>query len=327
MGLLDKARTSQEFKTAPGEAPYHSMTSFGEYESLILKIKEQKTSIDYGTQIYRIISRYLSINKGILFFRADDKENYTCLCCNGYDITTNNRLRLDSGFFNESEIKSNLLSRQPFKLSIPLPYFKSFFSTREFGMIEGMYIIPVFYNSAIISIMIITEWDDFEPENWIDLFKNIATVIATPLMKSRIALVDNEFKYEQSVKVDHEVLLRERLNSVKDNLILIKLNLSSLLNQLLEDGNGLTAINIKKEVISVFRTMSGNDAEIIELQGNSILMIQNKDRIPDKDLYLFQLSASLPLLYTNLKDSPDLGSEVFEIDETTNTEVVIKDLL
>ena len=327
MGLLDKASTTQGSNNTPGEKGCDGNNSLGEYDSLILRIKEQKTSLDYGTQIYRIISQYLSIKKGILFYKADDHENYTCLCSNGYDITTNNRLRIDSGFFDEREIRNNLSLRKPFKLGASLPYLKNFFSTREFGMIEEMYLIPVFENTVLISIIIITEWNDYEPENWVDLFQIISNEIAKPLRKSRMALVDKESEYEQSAKIDHEILLKERLSSVKDKLILIKLNLSSLLKNLLEDGNGLSALNIKKEVISVFRTMSGSDVEIIELQGNNILMIQKKERIPDKDLYLYQLSASLPLLYTDLKDSPDLESEVFEIDEATNPEVVIKDLL
>ena len=326
MGLLDKARITQENKTTPEEFIFN-VASSGEYDSLFQKLKEQKTSIDYGTQVYRLISHSLSIHKGILFFKTDDNENYTCLCSNGYDITTNNRLRLGSGFFAESDIRNNLLLRKPFKLDSPLSYFKDFFSNREFGMIEGMYFVPVFDSTVLIAIIIITEWNDYEPDSWIDLFQNITKVIAGPLKKSRMALVDNDLKYDQSAAVDHESILKERLNSVNEKFVFIKLNLSSLLRELLEDGNGLTAMNIKKEVISVFRTMSGNDVEIIELQGNNILMIQKKERIPDKDLYLYQLSASLPLLYTNLQDSPDLESEVFEIDETTNPEAVIKDLL
>jgi hypothetical protein len=324
MGLLDKARDSQ---IKPASSPVEK-DSLGKDFSLFLKrLDSQPISLDYGSQVFKILSDVFGIEKGALFFEFDENRNFISLCSNGYDITTNNRLRLNYSFFEDDKIASFLSKRDPFILEEPPPILNDIFSTREFGMIEEMYFIPIVLQGKLFSLLMITAWKEFLPEDWATVFAMAADRISLPLSKSRMALIRDRVQYGENQEVDYKQLLQESLSGNTDSgYYIIKLNVTSLIEALLKEQDGFKAANVKDEIISVFKTMSGIDADIIELPNNFILLVQRKKKIADIDLYLFQLSASLPLLYTSLSSAPDLQSQVFEYENDTTIETILKDL-
>ena len=319
MGLLDKANNTH----IKSESPLGSS-----FSRLISDIKALSSSVDYSTQIFRLICNHFSIEKAVLFFKSDEINNFISLCSSGYDITTNNRLRLDRNFFLDERIAANLSLGEPFCLDNPSPLLKDFFSLREYGLIDEMCFVPVFQEDELIALFVITEWNEFIPEDWTRDFREISETVSLPLLKSRRSLVNSDIKYDEDESPDQENTLRKILASeVKDDLYLIELNLSSLFKDLLSEKSGLTALNIKKEILSVFKTMSGGNVNIMELQNSRILLIQNKFRIPDIDLYMYQLAASLPLLYSSLDSAPDLHPVIREYSKNSDIEVIIKDLI
>ena len=70
--------------------------------------------------------------------------------------------------------------------------------------------------------------------------------------------------------------------------------------------------------------MAGPEQELVDLENNKILMILDKNRIPDKSLFIHQLSASLPLLFQDLKNPPVLDTRDFDLP---NSEEALDELI
>lgn len=328
MGLLDKARNTQSSSSAPETVQTPEINHNNEYSEIFVRIKNLANSIDYASNLFRILCETVLLEKAVLFYKSEEQENFLNLCSSGYDVTTNNRLRLDKSFFLDARIQNYLSEKRPFLMKEPSSLLMDYFSTREYGMVEEMYYIPIYHKAELIALILITEWRGPVPEQWISLFRNIAESVSNPLFNSRKVLVNTDVKYDETVSIDHEREITKLIKAQKDReFYFINLNLSHLMEELTKDCSGVTAINIKKEILSVFKTMSGGDVDLFELSNNKILLIQKKDKIPDIDLYIYQLSASLPLLYTNLNESPDLDPNVILYSNTTNLEELLKDLL
>ena len=325
MGLLDKAEKSQNNEKALIENVEKS--SLDELSNEIYKkISSIKPGVDYGTIIFGILTKTLKISKAVLFFGSE--KSFYNLCSTGYDITTNHRLRLDNKFLENNEIRKSLSLKKPFILEKLPEEMKDFFSIREYGLLENVYIIPFWYETRMASILMITEWENFLPENWETFFLAISGIVSTPLSKSRMALLDEDDSFEMNQTANHLDRIKEILAIDSDNgYYLINLDLGTLFSNLFNENSGLTAVHIKKEVLSVFRTMSGGDVDLLELPEDHVLLIQKKERIPNPDLYLFQLSASLPLLYSNLKNPPDLNPRIKLFNNPEDLEAVLEDLL
>ena len=329
MGLLDKANSTHLKQNSPDVNSVNEPTESDILPILIDEIKQLPLTVDFGTQFFRLLCKNYSIAKAVLFFKSNEENIFNSLCSSGYDITTSNRLRLDKSFFTDKNIIENLSRGLPFLLPKPDCLLKGFFSLREYGLLEEIYFVPVYQDKDLLSLILISEWNEFPPSAWTEQFQSISETVSLPLRKSRMALVNSEIKYDIDEDIpDLEDSLRTIMRSADSNdLYLIELNLSILFRELLNENSGLTAVNIKKEILSVFKTMSGGDVDIIELQNSRILLIQNQNRISDIDLYLYQLAASLPLLYTSLESAPDLQPEVREYKANSDIEVIIKDLI
>lgn len=326
MGLLDKARNTQSIYPELIKVP--DINKNEDDSNIFGRMHNLKNSIDYASNFFRIFCESLRIQKAVLFYKSEEQNSFLNLCSSGYDITTNNRLRLDESFFKESLIHDSISKKLPFFIEDPSPLLKDYFSTREYGMIEEMYFIPVFHREELITLILVSEWKELVPDRWIPLLKKIAETVSTPLLNSRKVLLNTDVKYDETVIIDQEAAITEVIEAQKaSELYLICLNLSHLMEVLITDGSGVTAVNIKKEILSVFKTMSGGDVDLFELTNNKILLIQKKDRIVNIDLYLYQLSASLPLLYTNLIDSPDLEPHVISYPNTNTLEEILKEIL
>lgn len=328
MGLLDKARNTQSLSPYPESVKIPDINQNKEDSKIFERIRNLNNSIDYASNFFRLFCESLRIQKAVLFYKSEEQNSFLNLCSSGYDVTTNNRLRLDEAFFQDSLIHDSISKKLPFFIEDPSPLLKDYFSTREYGMIEEMYFLPVFHKEELITIILISEWKELVPDRWISLFKRVAETVCTPLLNSRKVLLNTDVKYDETVTIDQKSAITEVVEAQKDSgLYFICLNLSHLMEVLITDGSGFTAVNIKKEILSVFKTMSGGEVDLFELPNNRILLIQKKDRIINIDLYLYQLSASLPLLYTNLIDSPDLEPHVISYPDTNTLEEILKEIL
>ncbi len=321
MGLLDKAEKTQvknRFQEKNNSETYSQI--------LLKKVLSLKPTIDYGANLFHLLIKEFELSKAVLFYK---KENnlFLNLYSIGYDVTTNNRLRLNRNFFSNSEIQESLKRKEPFSIT-DFSCFKNYFSKREYGLIENIHIIPFISQNEMIAFLIITEWKNFIPDNWSEMLNLVSKKTSDILFKSRMALIESvEENHTGNTQTDIILKIKSKLeNNLSESFYLIRMDLSSLI-QTLSQTSDLTAANIKSEIVSVFKTMSGVEAELYELPLNRIVLIQNTSRIPDIDLFLHQLSASLPLLYTNLKETPDLEKSIFIFEEDSSLEDLLKDLI
>ena len=269
MGLLDKARNTQTLSSAPKIENIPVEGRNQEYPDLIRRIKSLSNSIDYASNFFKLLCETILINKGVFFYQSDEQDSFINLCSCGYDVTTNSRLRLDESFFQESIIRNKLSEKLPFLINDPSPVLKNYFSTREYGMIEEMYFLPLYHGDKLIALLLVTEWKELVPDHWMELFRTVSDTVSGPLLNSRKVLVEASEKYDETETINHEVAVTELINELKErDLYLITLNLIHLMDKLITDDSGVTAVNIKKEILSVFDEIP-HSIFVIKLVGNN----------------------------------------------------------
>ncbi len=326
MGLLDKAvktqgitEISEESLSKPGVSAVHE-------DAFLAKLLSYNKSVDFGSQIFNHLIKEFEVVKAVLLYRNEKKAYYN-LCSSGYDITTNNRMRLDEEILGNTDFYEILRQGHPFLFNPDKISLEKYFSKREYGLIEEFFCVPFIADDELIALLIITEWKSFPPENWENIFESISKAVSLPLFKSRNALIKNSEQNSITPSQDiAEILVSIFSQNPQNDFYLIKMNLSELL-KLLSVEKGLTISNMKSEIVSVFKTMSGRDSEILELPENSILLVQKKDKIPDIELFTHQLSSSLPMLYSNLKMSPDLKTQIMKYASNSDLKELLEDLI
>lgn len=301
MGLLDRARDSQ-------------VQEYSAWEDLIQNLQKLTPGVDYPVVLFQQLTNYLSIQKGALFFRSDRGGLYECLSSRGYDKTTTSRLRMDSNTSDSDDFKE-MLAETKCKLSNQgSPHLKEYMSSREFGLIDTIYWLPFFIENNIICVIMISEWKNLVPENWEDLFNRISREFSFNVYSSRKSLMKQDKTSARRLTRDE---LLKKINSLNmEHVFLIEVDLSPLIKLLMDLKEGLSILNLKKEILSVFRTMAGPEQELIDIEDNKILLILDRQRVPDKSLFIHQLSASLPLLFQDLKTAPVLNTRDFEFPES-----------
>ena len=325
MGLLDKAVQTQSIKEKSEEILL-DLPNRKTHENFLQELLSLKQSIDFAPQVFNYIIKQFEILKAAFLYINENREYYN-LCSLGYDITTNNRLRLDKEVLQSSELSQLISSGKPFSFSPEKIALSKYFSKREYGLIEDFFCIPFAIDNETIGLLLITEFKSYEPDDWEEIFYDISKSLSYPLYKSRMILINTEAENSSSPGKDLSSFLSDYFDkNEKNDYYLIKLELSGLLNALSIEQD-LTIANIKSEIVSVFKTMSGRDTEIQELPHNSILLIQKKDKIPDIELFIHQLTSSLPLIYSNLKSVPELNTTIQLYTPDSSLKDILKEFL
>lgn len=301
MGLLEKARDSRIHENDI-------------WDDLFQKLQKLEAGVDFPVVLFQQIINFLSIQKAALFFRSENEDHFECMSSKGYDKTTTRRLRMDRNITESTEFQSMLSDKRSTLSQKASPYLKDYMSSREFGLIEEIHWLPFFYNDKIICIIMMSQWNSLVPENWQEVFDRISTLFSLNLYTSRKLLINQN---ENGARRPGREELLKRITALNtEDFFLIEIDLTDLLKMLMDLKDGLSFINLKKDIISVFRTMAGPEQELIDMENNKILLILDKKRVPDKNLFIHQLSASLPLLFQDLQTPPLLNTRDFEIPES-----------
>jgi len=296
MGLLDKARDSQNNISSGLNTLYKTLNSI-------------QPGVDFSAQLFRYLIDFLEIEKAALFFISEKPRSFECLLTKGYDKTTSNRLRLDENCSESGEFSFFNSERKAFHSAEAPLFLKDYMSSREFGLLEDIYWLPFFVDDEMIALIMISHWNGIIPDSWESIFQAVSMRYSKTIFDSRKSLVKSPVAVSGRVsRQDLEDLFKGLAGR---NVVIVKIDLNPLI-LLLSRKDGLSNVNIKREILSVIRTMAGAQQEIRELLNNQLILILDKDRTPDRDLFLHQISASLPLLFQNLETAPDIQYSFYE---------------
>ncbi len=295
MGLLDRARISQT-----GE----------QKQDFLAHLVNLDKGVDFPVVLFKKLVAHYSVDKGALFF-TDSNGSFSCLSSKGYDKTTTNRLRLDPEAAESRDFKVMTSEGRSLCTSVEPSFLKDFMSSREFGLLETIYWIPFIKEEKLFSLIMISQWNGVEPENWEVLFNGISEKLATALFNSRKSLVQSQGG--DSRKRPREQEIRENLEKRESGeYYLMEVNLEMLIQSLLKLREGLSVLNLKNEILRVFKTLAGPGQDVVDLDNNRLLLVLDKHRTPDKGLFLHQLSSSLPLLFQELETPPVLETKEYQ---------------
>ena len=303
MGLLDRAQ-----ETLPAVED--------EWIHFIRTLESLNRGVDFSLALFREMNHYFSIDKSALFFRTEEGDSdFICLSSRGYDKTTSNRLRLDKRVIDSDFFISLSDNRKPLQNnSQDVSFFKDYFSSREYGLMETLYWLPFFSENRIVCLIMISQWEAFPEDEWESRFSEISRLFSDIIYNSRKALINTE--KTSGIKVSDSVLRDFIMNRSNPEVFLISVELTPLVEKLFNNGSGMSRVNLKNEIISVFRTMAGPNQSLLELENQKVLFMLDQTRISDKGLFIHQLSASLPLLFQDLSQPPQLDFNEYDIPKS-----------
>ena len=178
---------------------------------------------------------------------------------------------------------------------------------------DDLYWLAFLHEEKVFSLILFSQWKAFPPEDWELLFSEVSKRFSETVYISRKPLAAQK---TVSVQRFSDKVLKSFIEERSTrNVHLFSIDLSGLIDQLQSSGSGMNRLNMKKEIISVFRTMSGPNQGLLDLDNQKVLFMLDKERIPDRGLFIHQLSSSLPLLFQDLTESPALQTEDFTIPE------------
>jgi len=296
MGLLDKAKGSQVKINPDLNVLFSQLDSF-------------ESGIDFSIHLFRKLTEYLDIEKAALFLISENPNSFDCLLSKGYDKTTSNRLRLNENSHDSVEFLFFGNEKKSYHSVEPPPFLKDVMSSREYGLLDEIFWIPFIVSDGLFALIMISQWNSVFPDFWNDLFDSISSRYSLKIFNSRKSLLkQSPNTAARSYKTD----LPDFIDKYRGrNTLILKIDLNPLI-QLLSTSDGMSHINIKKEIQNVFRTMAGSYQEIFELSNNQLLLMLDRDRTADKDLFIHQISASLPLLFQDLKNPPQIDYLSYE---------------
>ncbi|MDC7233423.1 MAG: hypothetical protein PQJ58_09325, partial [Spirochaetales bacterium] len=252
--------------------------------------------------------------KGAVFLKSEHDNSYNCLSSTGYDKTTTNRLRLDANSTQNSAFTSMQSDKKSTRGTEAVSFLKDFMSSREFGLIEEIFWLPFFHANEIYSLIMISDWKGMIPDDCMTLFNRISTDFSQKMYNSRRAL-SRQDNTETRTSGKQDLLATFKGLSGRD-VFIIEVNLKPLISELLSRKKGLSIINLKNEILRVFKTMAGSGQEVLGIDTDRILMILDKNRVPDKSLFIHQLSSSLPLLFHDLTIAPELATKEYDVPQS-----------
>ncbi|QEN04269.1 hypothetical protein EW093_05995 [Thiospirochaeta perfilievii] len=285
MGLLQKASE-------------HNLNSPQQREINFLQLKEGltniKKTIDFYPNLFKSLTKLLSIEKGALLIKEGDIFSLSSII--GFDETTKNRLRISTIEFDNYMESGNI------------DIFQKYLSIREFVTTKQVLLYPLFNKENPKALLLITEFKiEKAPErNEIQFY---LSEIAKISQDNPIDRMQGTVLHSNNVKSSVRSYLQTVKNS-ENRVIFIKLNLSNLLLKFKEDDSLSTESSITNGALKMLTSFTKNRGRVFQLYNNDILLtLLDKKNSINIMVVQQQIDAAFKTVYSNRLSSVNFNYE------------------
>ena len=333
MGLLDKVLNTDDVKKEKNPLNYKNsllrkadnVLSEKDPDSTDALSKKKKIKVlidtffsttspdDFNLKIpincFNFFKHTFSLTKGAAFFTDEKEKTFLPWISTGYDKTTSSRLRLTTD--DLVKFSDNLFSRPFFIPKSRKSTLKKYFSTREYGLLDDILVIPYAdKNNNLVSFILITELNSVFIE-YEELFK-----YTSYFLKKSGFTITNFCRNRKKVKDSTHYLSENNiLNEISiysesekhENFYILFINTDVIVNKLLKLSSDIITTGFNMEIYRIFSALTANGGKIFTLPGNSLFLIINSDTLLDKALLKHQIS----ILLTNMLPELDNNDSDF----------------
>ena len=351
MGLLDKVLNTDDVKKEKNPLNYknsllrkaENILSDKDSDSnvdILSKKKKIKVLIDtffstpftddFNLKIpinnFNFFKHTFSLTKGAAFFADENGKTFLPWISTGYDKTTSSRLRLtkdDLVNFSENNFNIPFFIPKSRKTAV-----KKYFSTREYGLLDDILVIPYSDNNRdLVSFFLVTELNSVfttyeELFKYASYFLKKSIFTITHFCRNRKNVKDSTH-YLSSGKIMNEVSSHAE-SEKHDSFFILFINTDTIVNKLFKLSSDIITTGFNMEIYRIFSALTVNGGKIFTLPGNSLFLIINSDVLLDKALLKHQINI---LLKNMLPDLDDRDSEFLNIFSYPADTLLIKDFI
>ena len=292
MGLLDRARTvEKQGSDQTGEDIVEKA------RRLVDGLLEDTSRIDLPGDAFRGFRNLLKFEKGMLLLPDDGNREYYPWISLGFDRTTSRRLRIPYDLADSDGDATRFVV--PLEESELTPML----STREAGMLNYVTVFRIGTN-PVPSALILTEgrWTEDAQSATSQAIRIFLQGLGNGIDESR-SLMDRLDSAESSGFDEWIAAWADRPG------LFVIVDASLVIDILVDRIEGLELYRARRDVVDLLRHVTGRMGRLYDLKDGRVAMLFPPERLPDRDLYLHQLSQALLSAFGVLNEAPEVPAE------------------
>ena len=293
MGLLDRARVLDNDEASIGMGDPSA-----EARRIISSFRHSPEHLDFPKEFFEAFRRILGFSHGALLFPDTGDGEFYPWIISGLDRTSSRRLRLPADFPQIHLNKSDPITAISPDILAPM------LSNREHGLAKSVLLVRIGKGEAPSALILALD----SPEN----------IDSSPGITSAVRILNNALsegiaknrKPLETADNDEPVDPAEWLGSWGDReAVLVILDTSPAIDGLMETIGGLEPYRAKRDVVALIRRITGRMGRICDMKDGRVLVLFPAERLPDRDLYLHQLSNAIAASVLDLPSPPLFPAE------------------
>lgn len=286
MGLLNRARVLDD---TPGSAG--GRDTLAKAEQLISSFRHQPEQLDYPVEVFNSFKILLGFHRGSLLFPDSDKGEYYPWITTGLDRTTTRRMRIPMNFPSLSGTKSGSIIEIDGDLLSPM------LSNRESGLAGPIHLLTLGSTESPDGLVLAMDADIPSIETMNEATGILNRSLGINIIKSRNLL--------ENVGTDDPVDPADWLDGWGDQEAwLVTLDATAAIETLMEAIEGLELYRARRDVIALIRRINGRMGRTYDMKDGRVLILFPADRMPDRELYIHQLTNSFCASILNMDETP-----------------------
>ncbi len=279
----------------------------GQTESFFFDAHSIETGFEYSKNIFTLLCEYLSIEKGALLILDEKTSTFVPGNLLNLDITTSRHFRIESSFFNN---QVNNFNRIILKENPLFKEFKHYFSIREFSALASIMFVPFYLNGTLTSVLIIIDPEERSVKTAREISFGSAKIVKK-LLKSRSPFSNGSSTFTEPANKDPYSLLETFINSSNidepKSLLIIKLNIKKLTEELQKSLPEADIFNIYNDVIQSISKLVSNSGELIKISEISYLVYYSLRKESTPGLIIHQINVAVSAFFSLDKKLPDIS--------------------
>jgi hypothetical protein len=271
-------------------------------QEIISESKGLSDGVELPSRLFTTLRKRLCIAKGALLLYDPVRLEYAPWASYGFDQTTLHRMRIPLG---ANDTFNALANGQPLEVSAPeqLAAFQRFFSSREFSVLERMYLSPYITDETLVGVLLATEMHhpSLDAAGLLSCLRGVAAEVSPLLQRARgflMKLSQAKAAHPPGTPEEQVARLLQSPAAREKKMLFLSLALGAYVRGIATAHEDLDLFRLREDVRSLMDAFLADIGVAVMLPaGNLLICLQDVPR-NDIPLFLHQLRYFLDTHFT-----------------------------
>jgi hypothetical protein len=280
-------------------------------EELLTGLDELEDGIEAPGRFFSLVKEQLGLKRAALLLYDPVRMVFASWAANGFDETTNHRLRIP---LSANETMNRLSAGRVILASDPdtLSRFQQFFSFREFSTLENLLLVPFIHENKFMGILLIAEMEGDLNQSDLSGFETLAVRAARLFYQAR----ERHLEAAKRGIPEKPESIRE---SVRDAVqpcmaagappIMIGVNTTDIIEKVKKRNPYVDAFRLSEDIARVILSLFQSLGPVFQIDRERILILVTRTPERDPELLLYHLKGTLTRLLLELTDQEAIDLE------------------